>query len=226
MIKYVCLFDIDGTLISSGGAGKAALERALTVLHGVEEIMPHLRLSGRTDRAIAKDLLEMAGLPSTDDDVRTLQQGYLKHLPDSLANSVGKVLPGIAGLLEILHSRDDVLIGLLTGNIRAGAKIKLGHFGLFDYFSFGGFGDLHFDRDDVAREAWEQIEEQLGESADPENVWVLGDTPLDVQCARAIGAKAVALATGWHTLDQLRESEPDLLLKDLSDHQPLLSHWE
>src|SRR5205085_6726418 len=123
------------------------------------------------------------------------------------------------------HGREDVAVGLLTGNIRAGARVKLGHFGLFDYFALGGFGDHHFDRDDVAREAWDEIHRRFNGRVAAERVWVIGDTPLDVRCARCIGAKAVAVATGWHSRDELAEHAPDLLLTDLSDPQPLLSRW-
>ena len=220
-IRYVCLFDIDGTLIASGGAGKAALETALAAEHGIEKIMPKLRLSGRTDVAICKDLLEMAGLSSEMESIRQLHRAYLQHLPDSLSRSTGSVLPGIGSLLEDLSQREDVLLGLLTGNLREGAKVKLGHFGLDHYFRIGGFGDHHLDRDDVAREAWSAIE-GTGANVQPEQVWVLGDTPLDVQCARAIGANVVAVATGWHSLEDLEPSKPDLLVESLADPHPFL----
>ena len=127
------------------------------------------------------------------------------------------MLPGILQLLQTLRARTDVAIGLLTGNVRAGARVKLGHYGLYEHFAFGGFGDLHFDRDDVAREALAEVRAHLGESIVAERIWVIGDTPLDVRCARAIGANVVAVATGVHSYEQLRESAADLTLRDLSD---------
>jgi phosphoglycolate phosphatase len=125
-------------------------------------------------------------------------------------------------LLRQLHGRRDVALGLLTGNIRAGARIKLGHFGLFDYFAFGGFGDHHLDRDDVAREALAEVKARFDGTVAPERIWVVGDTPLDIRCARAIGARAVAVTTGWHSRAELEPHGPDLLLDDLSDPTPLL----
>ncbi len=113
-------------------------------------------------------------------------------------------------------------MGLLTGNVRAGAKAKLGHFGLFDNFAFGGFGDHHFDRDDVAREALAEVRRHVGDHVQSEQVWVIGDTPLDVRCARAIGASVAAVATGIHTLADLADTGADLVLPNLADPTPLL----
>jgi phosphoglycolate phosphatase-like HAD superfamily hydrolase len=124
-----------------------------------------------------------------------------------------------------LKGRDDVVLGLLTGNVRAGARVKLSHFRLYDYFPFGGFGDDHFDRDDVAREALAEVQRRFDGAIRPERIWVIGDTPLDVRCARAIGARAVAVATGWHTAEELDQHRPDLLLADLADPAPLLACW-
>ena len=216
-----CLFDIDGTLLASGGAGKAALELAFTEEFGVA-LGVQIPYSGRTDRAIARDLLRLHDVDDTPENWQKLQAGYLARLPESLKRHNGRVLPGILALLKELQGRDDVAIGLLTGNVRAGARVKLGHFDLFEHFQFGGFGDLHFDRDDVAREALSDAKSHLGSKLSPERIWVIGDTPLDVRCARAIGAKVAAVATGIHTHEQLRECAPDLALHDLSDPSAFL----
>ena len=106
---------------------------------------------------------------------------------------------------------------LLTGNVRDGARLKLGHYGLFDYFAFGGFGDHHMDRNDVAQEALAVIHSQFNGASDIRSIWVIGDTPLDIRCARAIGARAVAVATGWHSAVELTAHGPDLFLTDLED---------
>jgi len=221
---HICLFDIDGTLIASGGAGKAALEAALAAEFGVSHILDKLQLSGRTDRAIIADLFRLHFIDDTPENHERLRESYLRHLPRYL--HAGRVLPGIAELLAHLVERSDVAIGLLTGNVRAGAKVKLGYFGLYDHFAFGGFGDHHLNRDDVAQEAWVEVRRRFNGSIHPEQIWVIGDTPLDIRCARSIGARAVAVATGWHTLAELAEHRPDLLLADLSDPTPLWSSWE
>ena len=222
---YVCLFDIDGTLISSGGAGKAALEAALTEEFGVAHVIEKLQLSGRTDRAIIRDLFRMAGIEETPETLGRLTAAYLRRLPASLQQNAGRVLPGVAELLVRLRARKDVTVGLLTGNVRDGARVKLGHFGLHDHFTLGGFGDHHFDRDDVAREALSEVKRVLKNAADPDRIWVVGDTPLDVRCARAIGARAAAVCTGWHSREELADHAPDVLLTDLSDPTALLDRW-
>ena len=221
---HVCLFDIDGTLIASGGAGKAALEAGLAEEFGVPLQLDKLQLSGRTDRSILVDLLRHHALDDTPEHYARLRDAYLRSLPRFL--HAGRILPGIAALLSHLEERDDVAVGLLTGNVRAGAAVKLGFFGLAEHFAFGGYGDLHLDRDDVAREALDEVRNRLNGSIREENIWVIGDTPLDVRCARAIGARAVAVATGWHSAEELAASHPDLLFEDLSDPAPLLAEWE
>jgi phosphoglycolate phosphatase-like HAD superfamily hydrolase len=223
---HVCLFDIDGTLIASGGAGKAALEAALADEFGINHLIEKLQLSGRTDRAIIADLFRLHVIDDTPENHERLRDAYLRHLPNYLASCAGHVLPGIAELLVHLAGRDDVAIGLLTGNVRAGAQVKLGFFGLHHFFAFGGFGDHHLDRDDVAREALAEVKQRLNGSVNLERIWVVGDTPLDIRCARSIGVRAVAVATGWHSTDELAEHRPDLLLADLSDPTPLLASLE
>ena len=218
------LFDIDGTLVRTGGAGKAAMEAALREAFGVPEIRDVVPFSGRTDLAIGKDLLAVHDRPSSPEHVTQLTQHYLDRLPAALDRLGGEVCPGIRELLEHLHPRSDVLLGLLTGNVRAGAKKKLGHFGLWEYFCLGGFGDGHTDRDDVARSAIAAVKSHIG-SVNPAEVWIIGDTPLDVKCARAVGAKAVAVATGWDSLEELKRCEPDYAFADLSDVPKLLQLW-
>src|SRR2546421_515168 len=200
---HVCLFDIDGTLLSSGGAGKAAMEAALRAEFGLEAIRGQGPYSGRTDRAIGRDPLRLPGLEESPRTWQRLRDAYLGRLPECLGRHEGRVLPGIAALLEHLAARGNVALGLLTGNVRMGARLKLGHYGLFHHFAFGGYGDEHFERDEVAREAFALVCRHLNGPVDPGEVWVIGDTPLDIRCARAIGARVAAVATGWHTLDQL-----------------------
>lgn len=217
----VYLFDIDGTLLSSGGAGKAALEEGLAEEFGIRGTMQHIKLSGRTDRAITADLLRASGLDDSSENRDRLLRAYLRHLPVCLARSQGGLLPGVRSLLDVLQGLQGVALGLLTGNIQQGARIKLGHYGLGSEFAFGGYGDEYHDRDDVARAAVQAMHTFLN-GITPRQIWVIGDTPYDVRCARAIGARAVAVTTGWHSREELAACRPDVLLDDLRDVRRLL----
>jgi phosphoglycolate phosphatase len=221
----IILFDIDGTLVRTGGAGKTAMEGALVSAFGVTELRDEVSYSGRTDVAIGRDLLRVHGIDPSPANQAKLRDTYLAHLPSSLTAKGGTVCPGVPELLAALAGKPGVVLGLLTGNVRAGARTKLGHFGLWEHFACGGFGDEHHDRDDVARSAMDAVRAHVGGPVSPADVWVIGDTPLDVSCARAIGANAVAVATGWHPADELALCEPDLFFDDLSDHSRLLAVW-
>ena len=222
----VVLFDIDGTLLSSSRAGKAALEKAMMDLHGVPDSMAGISLAGRTDRSIVRDLAQAHALGQGREVEDAILEGYLSHLPDQLRHKQqagqASLLPGIVPILDALAETPGVAVGLLTGNIRRGAAVKLGFFGIHDRFGFGGFGDHHQDRDEVAREAWGEVTGRFGADLPPEQVLVIGDTPLDVQCARAIGARVLAVATGIHTIDQLASCQPDYCMADLGDHSRVL----
>jgi len=220
----VVLFDIDGTLVRTGGAGKAAIEAALVEEFQVELAADGVLYSGRTDRAISKDLLRIHGVPISDDNINRLLNNYLQRLPAALTRIPGKILPGVDDLLTRLQPHPAIRLGLLTGNVRLGARHKLAHFGLWEYFHFGGFGDHYEDRDDVARAALREAEQQCGELT-PDQVWVIGDTPLDVRCARAIGARSIAVATGWHSLEELHATGADYVLPDLTEPESLLALW-
>jgi phosphoglycolate phosphatase len=221
----ILLFDIDGTLIRSGGAGKVAFEAALRVEFGVTEIQDRVNFSGRTDLAIGTDLLRLHDLDATSENLHRLIQGYLKQLPETLNRVRGIVLPGVHDLLKQLAACDRVLMGLLTGNIREGAERKLRHYQLWDYFPFGGFADGYHDRDDIAHHALRESDRHLGKPVDRDCVWVIGDTPLDVKCARAIGAKAVTVTTGWHSKRELIEAGADYIFRDLTEANDLISEW-
>jgi phosphoglycolate phosphatase-like HAD superfamily hydrolase len=219
----VLLFDIDGTLIRSGGAGKLAMESALQSAFGVPEILDRVPYSGRTDPGIGRDLLTLHGIAPTAANLDRLQSAYLARLPAALTAKQGEVLPGVVEALR--RERREAAVGLLTGNVKAGAEIKLRHFGLWDFFPFGGFADGLADRDDVARRALAEAEAYVGRAVNPADVWVIGDTPSDVTCARAIGANAVIVATGWHTHAELLAAEPDHFLPDFTHAGDLLVQW-
>lgn len=223
---HIILFDIDGTLLHSGGAGQGGIERALELAFGVTAPTDGIPTAGRTDRGIGRDLIRFHGLEESDSTHARLQETYLKVLPEELARRHGTVYPGVRELLARLSGRDDVRLGLLTGNYREAAWQKLRHFGLAEHFSFGGFGDDHADRDDVARQALTAAaEHHAPETINREKLWVIGDTPADVRCGRAIGARVIAVATGLYSIDELRSSEPDYLFADFADVESVLSLW-
>jgi phosphoglycolate phosphatase-like HAD superfamily hydrolase len=213
----VLLFDIDGTILVADGAGRAALEEALRAEMGVRGELVRVAFAGRTDRAIVEDILAAHGLGLDEQSWARYLTAYLKLLPAQLTARNGRVLPGIVALLDLLGARDDAAVGLLTGNLRAAARIKLDHFGIADRFAFGGYGDEHRDRSLVARDALAEAQRHLGAEIRPSDVWVIGDTPHDVQCAHAVGARALAVATGFSTREELEASQPDVLLADLTD---------
>ena len=214
---HVMLFDIDGTLIRSGGAGKGALEGALAAAFGVAEVRDGVPYAGRTDAAIGTDLLVLHGIEPSAANLDRLHRAYLNELPTALERVRGLVLPGVVELLDSLGTRPAVALGLLTGNVRRGAELKLRHHGLWERFAFGGFGDGATNRDDVARAAVADAVRHLGREPARERVWVIGDTPHDVTCARAVGAKVVGVATGWHTAEELLGAGADVVLRDLTE---------
>jgi phosphoglycolate phosphatase-like HAD superfamily hydrolase len=220
---HVCFFDIDGTLLNTGGAGQAAMERALAAEFRSDRPLNGILYAGRTDRAIVADLFAHFGVEPSEDRWTRFLTAYLRHLPENLRSRTGLVLPGIVQLLDELHRRDDVLLGLITGNFREGARIKLEHFEIDRYFTFGGYGDDHLERDEVACLALTEAERMFGKPFLRERMWVIGDTPADVKCARAIGAQAVAVATGVYARAELQAASPDHLFDDFSDPAGMLS---
>lgn len=218
----VFLFDIDGTLIRSGGAGRSALEEAFREEFSLGELPTDIPYCGRTDRAIVAELFTRTLVPDTPENCRRLQASYLARLPRHLAAGAGCVLPGVHELLDQLADRSELGIGLLTGNSRQGAAHKLAHFRLDHHFAFGAYGDDLHDRDDIARSALGVVRDRFRREIAGHRLWVIGDTPYDVRCARAIGAQAVAVATGSFTADELAANQPDLLLTDLSAPAELL----
>ena len=219
----VILFDIDGTLIRTVGAGKAAMQSALRKSFALTELSDRVPFAGRTDPAIMRDLLAEHGVEVTPGHVQRLAEAYLANLPAALDAHGGEVCAGVRELLDAIGRDGRHAVGLLTGNMKRGAERKLGYFDLWKRFPRGGgFGDVHLERDDVARDAVTTLGESLGRELDPAEVWVVGDTPLDVQCARAVGANAVAVATGWHAVEELRESGAEQVVADLRDWEQFL----
>jgi len=220
-VRHLLLFDIDGTLLHADGAGRIALTRALASEFDVPKPSIDVGFAGRTDRAIASEVLSIHGVEPDEERFTRFLKSYLTHLPDTLAERAGRVVPGARELLYALAERSDIVLALLTGNFEDAARLKLDHFELDAFFVRpGGFGDHHHDRNDVARAAEKALAEHTTEDA---TVWVIGDTPNDVRCARAIGARAIAVAAGFATREELQAAEPDHLLDDLRDVEGFLA---
>ena len=225
------LFDIDGTLIHTGGAGQRAFADTFRTLFGIDNIASEVRFAGRSDRAIAEELMAAHGIEANDSNWDRFVEAFVPRLVEVLPQCQGGILPGVVDLLDELERSDHVAIGLLTGNIAAGAHAKLTHYQLWDRFAFGGYGDDWRERDDIAAAALLAAQLHLAGSQNAncrkqndiaELVFVLGDTPADVQCARSIGAFAIAVLTGGANREQLLAAEPDLLLNDLTEVDDIL----
>jgi phosphoglycolate phosphatase len=215
------LFDIDGTLLTTDGAGRAALKSAGADLFAIEEDLKTISVSGSTDTAIVQEILQHHALEVSTANVNRYLGGYLVWLRQHLASQSGAVLPGVISFLGVL-AQDGHAIGLLTGNVRRGAEIKLTAHGIWDRFSFGAFGDDHSDRNQLGPIAKRRAEAAFNTEFAEHDIFVIGDTPKDIACARAFGAVAVAVATGRYSSANLSEHHPDHLCRDLSDSKDLL----
>lgn len=184
---------------------------------GRDDDLTRVEIAGRTDASIARQLFQLNGIDPTPENLAQLFDCYLHHLARQLPQTPGRLLPGILELLNRLMSRPEVALGLLTGNLVRGAKLKLEHYGIMEFFEFGAFADDHHDRNQLGKFAKARASERHGVEFAPENIYVLGDTKHDIDCGRAIGAKTVAIATGGWTREQLMACNPDYLFDDLSD---------
>jgi phosphoglycolate phosphatase-like HAD superfamily hydrolase len=214
--KTLLLFDIDGTLLTTGGCGERALRLAVRDAFGVDDDLHEIEIAGRTDTGIARQLLRKYGRTETDAEITALLANYLRHLPTLLPKSQGQLLPGVKALLTALSQRTDVVIALLTGNLARGAEHKLSHYGVWSHFEFGAFADDHHERDKLGPFALARARAR-GHAFDLSRTFVIGDTPHDISCARAFGARAVAVATGVFSAENLAPHTPDVLLGDLGD---------
>lgn len=215
-MKYLFLWDIDGTLIDSGGAGVRALRLGLQNSFGISDLLNDIEYAGRTDRWIMRQIFAKFGLAVTEENFAAFASAYIAALPGEMKPSSAIVLPGIRALLGAAAA-GGIAQGLLTGNLRRGAQVKLSFHGLWDYFPFGAFADDSEHRNELGPHALRRARERHGVQFLPENIWIIGDTPHDVDCARAIGANSLAVATGRHSAAELAEHQPTALLGDLSD---------
>ena len=209
------LFDIDSTLINTGGAGVQALKLAAKQRFGIDHNLSGIEIAGRTDSGIVRQILAKHEVQPTDTELRRFFDTYLELLAQQLPICHGRVLPGIAELLKCLELRPHIL-GLLTGNLARGAQLKLEHYELWKYFPFGAFADDHHDRNELGSVACARALAHTGLQFTPSSIDVIGDTEHDVACGRAIGARTIAVATGSRSREVLAKSDPDFLFDDFS----------
>ncbi len=223
MRKKFLLFDIDGTLIHAGGAGRRALAAALDDAGAIRGALDNFSFAGKTDRQIVLSALRASGVADGElpAQLARVLDSYLVHLAANLERQPVTAYPLVRELLRACCGRDDLDLALLTGNIPAGARLKLESAGLWEHFSWGVFGDHSEERADLAREAFRRLAAGNG-GVDPCDVFVIGDTGADIACGRAIGAFTVAVAFGFEPRETLQAAAPDLLLDDL---KPLFRLW-
>ena len=226
-MKKLLLFDVDGTLLTTDGAAGRAFESALIDVYGTAGPIGEMSFAGKTDPQIAYELLEGAGIPrpTVKAMLTDLWDRYLKHLDDELVSSVVRVFPGVAECLNYIETQSDqAVLGLLTGNIEHGAQRKLDASGLgFSRFRVGAFGSDSENRNELPAIGAERAQAITGIRYERQAVVVVGDTPADITCGEAIGARTVAVATGVYSRRQLEECSPDFLFDSLVD---TASVWE
>jgi phosphoglycolate phosphatase-like HAD superfamily hydrolase len=203
------LFDLDGTLMTSSGSGGRAFERACQEVLGIPQALEKITLHGNTDPSILDEACRHArGTPATAGEREAVFAAYLGHLAGELAAAEVEVLPGVRELLDLLENRRD-LVGLATGNLFDGARLKLTAAGLWGRFPVGGYGSDAAERADLVRVAIQRAEGRLGRPLDRSEIALIGDTPRDVAAARENGVRAIAVATGMHDTATLADAGAD-----------------
>ena len=216
MLKVV-LFDIDGTLMSTGGAGVRAMQRAFEVHTRIPDAFKEIKMAGKTDPLIIKEAMDKHKVKNFDNAVSDILDLYVTYLQVELQASNNRHLkPGIVEMLELLPV-SGIHIGLLTGNIEKGAMLKLQAFGINHHFPFGGFSSDHEDRNRLLPIALKKLQSFKGVKTLPEECVVVGDTPLDVICAKVHGAKALGVATGSYSCEALLDAGANWAFQDLAD---------
>jgi phosphoglycolate phosphatase len=219
-LPRIVLFDIDGTLVLSGGAGRRAMVRAFDDIFAIPDALRDVSFAGRTDAWIFADAARRHGLAPSVTELARLRDQYLQHLAFELqfpGEGIKGLMPGVRPLLDELAPRSDAFLALLTGNFEMGARAKLEYFDLWRYFRCGAFGDRALDRNHLVPEAVARVRECGGPDVPASAVVVVGDTPLDVACAAAAGARSVAVATGGYDEMTLEAAGADVILADFTD---------
>jgi len=216
MVRLI-LFDIDGTLVNTGHAGTRAFAKTFATEFNLHHGSEKMKFAGRTDVSLVREFFRIHGLDESPGHFRQFFDRYVFWLDQILAHSTGHACPGVFELIRDLQSLPQPpMLGLLTGNIQLGAEIKLRRYGLWEVFQFGGFADDHEDRNHIAVAALQRGRRVLGQSLQPQEIIVVGDTPYDVRCGKFIGAKTLAVATGGARLEELQACTPDWALENLT----------
>ncbi|MFN3739056.1 MAG: HAD family hydrolase [Thermodesulfovibrionales bacterium] len=216
------LFDVDGTLIDSGEAGTRSLNLAFWELFSIRDAFRDIQMAGKTDIQIMKEGLLRHGI-SVDGNLPLIVESYLRNLKKEINNPLRHLKPGIKELLENLSAEKDVHLGLLTGNLEQGARIKLEPFGLNRYFTSGAFGSDHEDRNSLLPIAIERFKLLTGKEFRPEDCIVIGDTPRDVYCSKPYGARCIGVATGPYKPEDLKKAGADVVFEDMGDVNEVLN---
>lgn len=213
--RRLYLFDIDGTLVSTGGAGGKAMSLAFAEIWKREDGFARIEFTGRTDRAILRDALDNARCSDRpfEDDLRRFKRSYYSHLRHTLPATQGRVLEGVKDLLRCLDDDASATVGLTTGNFRHSAGMKLRHYGIWEHFLTGGFGDRTEDRADLVAQGMRSAKRLVGRH---DTVFVIGDTIHDIASAKAHGVVAVGVTTGSATEEDLSRAGADIVLADLT----------
>lgn len=217
------LFDIDGTLISAGGAGTRSLNKAFEEVLGIKDAFKNFEMAGKTDVQIIKEGLILKGIEPSTHLINDLIGSYLKNLSIEINNNSKHLKPGVKEFIEFIHYELKYPMGLLTGNLEKGARIKLEPFGLNYFFPIGAFGSDHEDRNQLLPIAVRRFFERFNNSLDFHQCVVIGDTPRDVACAKPYGAKVIAVATGPYSIEQLRTTDADIVVETLSEIDKIIS---
>jgi phosphoglycolate phosphatase len=215
--KRLLLFDIDSTLVNTDGAGFKALQQIIRDRYGKNDALDDIEIAGKTDRNITADILRKYDVDPTNENVSRFLDEYVAHLARLLPQLHGKILPGISEILPRMKANPNRVLGLLTGNIERGAKLKLERYGLWDFFELGAFADDHHDRNQLGEFARRRAQEKHGHQFDAAQIDVIGDTGHDVSCGKAIGARTIAVATGSWSAERLRNYQPDFLFDDFGN---------